>query len=132
MYLGVRYSCEQCPYTAASRSGLSSHVALKHEGIRYPCDKCDYEASQMSNLKKHVNSKHNGNTYPCNQCNYVTSYPHNLKQHIKSKVLIQPIERLTNRMTVRSKSKFNFCLSVFDSTGLNFGLTSRMFNYIIL
>ena len=49
----LRFPCNQCEYSANTKSNLKSHVETEHEGIRYPCDQCDFAATKKTNLMQH-------------------------------------------------------------------------------
>ena len=80
-----KYSCSQCDYQAATKSGVKIHIQSKHEGIKYPCNHCDYQATERGNLQKHIQYKHEGIKYPCTQCDYQASTKGNLQTHIQRK-----------------------------------------------
>ena len=82
---GVRYPCEQCEYVASEESSLRQHTKSKHDGIRFPCDQCEYVATRRSILNQHKKSKHEGVRYPCDQCEYAATRKADLNSHKKSK-----------------------------------------------
>ena len=55
---GVRYSCNQCEYSATRENNLKKHMHSMHEGVRYHCYQCELSASRPEYLEKHIQNNH--------------------------------------------------------------------------
>ena len=76
-------SCDECPKTFASRSGLSQHKQTQSGVKRSSCPKCNMSFTQNSKLKRH-SLIHTGETpYQCTQCDFSCNRSHTLKLHTK-------------------------------------------------
>ena len=51
------FECEECEYTAVTRSILRRHIGLNH---RHKCDRCDVISISEDDLKEHVKRVHRG------------------------------------------------------------------------
>ena len=60
------------------------HVDSNHDDIRYSCDQCDYSATQKDQLKYHVESNHDETRYNCDQCDYSPTQKDQLKHHVEA------------------------------------------------
>ena len=77
-----RISCDMCPKTFASRSGLSLHKQI-HSGVKkYICPQCE-SFSHNAHLKTHILIHSEEKPRNCPQCNFSCNQSANLKVHIK-------------------------------------------------
>ena len=54
-----RFVCDQCRYSASTKSNLKNHINIVHNEIKsYGCDHCSQKFSQRYNLEKHMESRH--------------------------------------------------------------------------
>ena len=81
---GLRFNCEECDLSYATRIGLYTH-SYKHKGILYPCPSCDYKASTSTNLKVHTVGKHDKIRFQCDLCSWTGSQKGMMKVHKKMK-----------------------------------------------
>ena len=91
------FECEQCPYKAARKSHMASHMEFKHpaDGVpkkvpprpkRFKCSKCEYRAASKVIVAKHFRARHTEfGKYKCKECPYITSQKPNLDFHYKFK-----------------------------------------------
>ena len=79
--VGIRYSCDQCDYFAASQSNIFEHKRRKHDRVQYSCEQCEYKATTKAELWRHTVSKHDKIRYLCDQCNVSFKYKSGLRNH---------------------------------------------------
>ena len=79
--------CVLCNYKGTDAVSLRQHVKSKHEGIVYPCDKCNKTFTKLGDMRRHKNRMHDNSVpvHPCSLCKFVTIYPECLKKHTKRK-----------------------------------------------
>ena len=79
-----RKSCDQCPKTFASGSGLWTHKQTHSAVERYNCSQCNKSFSQAGNLKRHSLIHTGEKPHQCAQCNYSANQAVNPREHIKN------------------------------------------------
>ena len=76
-------SCDLCPKTFASRSGLYFHN-LTHTGDkRHKCDQCNKSFTKRHRWKEHVLTHIGEKLQKCTQCDYSSNCAANLRRHMK-------------------------------------------------
>ena len=82
---GRKYKCDQCNFECLTHGGLYLHQKAVHLGIRFKCDQCNYEGTQEVNLKRHIESKHGTVLYCCTLCNVRTKGLWYFETHLRKK-----------------------------------------------
>ncbi|XP_071549241.1 uncharacterized protein [Panulirus ornatus] len=78
-------SCYICGKTYRGASGLSYHLAAKHnKGPRYPCDKCTRVFPHSRNLSSHKAQAHGSYSMICEHCGETFKLQTQLNSHINS------------------------------------------------
>ena len=53
------YKCNECPYRAATKQHIKSHMIRKHSNLKpIQCPHCPYKCVAIGELKRHVFLKH--------------------------------------------------------------------------
>ena len=85
-----QFPCPHCGKRFGRKTHLEEHVAGVHEGVRYACDQCDYSASTKSDLLRHLKMIHlKEYPFPCDNCDSGYVRRRELDAHMKSK---HPVE----------------------------------------
>ena len=84
-HTGKKHPCPHCNYRATQKTSLREHIKTQHQGVRYTCHLCDYVATQKTNLMTHIKILHDGLRYPCKHCDFKAAGHSSLKKHLKSK-----------------------------------------------
>ena len=93
-----RKSCDQCPKTFASGSGLYNHKQT-HSGVkRHNCYQCKKSFNQAVHLKTHFQIHTGEKPHKCNQCNFSSNQASNLREHLRK----HTGEKLTNAINAIS------------------------------
>lgn len=82
----TKFQCNYCPYTAARKSLLQSHITI-HTGEKpYSCPHCPYTARRKDFLVVHVRTHTGEKPYSCNFCSYQASQKSTLNTHLQSHI----------------------------------------------
>lgn len=78
------YRCTLCPYAAARKQDLETHMYKHSKQKRYKCTVCEYETQYRQSLKSHMNAHEGNRPFECKfpTCSYTTTSRGNLKCHI--------------------------------------------------
>lgn len=79
---------------------LRNHM-VSHEERRFPCSMCPYKAARKANLMSHISAQHSGNRrqFHCLEaCGYSTGYAANLSKHKKLFCKFKHLSSDTNRL----------------------------------
>ncbi|XP_071494679.1 uncharacterized protein [Diadema antillarum] len=83
---GLRpHACPHCPYSAARKQDLDTHMWRHSKQKRFKCPECDYETQYKLSFQSHVD-KHKGvRAYQCDMkgCHFSTTTKANLKAHME-------------------------------------------------
>jgi len=53
-----KFPCDECQYSATTKSNLKIHVLAKHLGVKFPCKYCDFQGSTKGNTYSHMKNMH--------------------------------------------------------------------------
>ena len=53
-----KFPCDECQYSATTKSNLKTHVLAKHLGVKFPCNYCDFQGSTKGNTHYHMKNMH--------------------------------------------------------------------------
>ena len=82
-YVGKRFTCEQCPCSYASKSGLTEHVRHIHDNAsRYRCETCGKGFSIRSHYLDHMVAHTGVKRYVCSLCLKEFTAKRTLKAHM--------------------------------------------------
>lgn len=87
-YHTVKYFCHDCPYTAAMKYQIATHIRVKHTPlVLLHCKECKYTTKQRYLLYRHINVNHNPKAivYTCYHCGHTNKIKHKLSQHMQTK-----------------------------------------------
>merc|ERR1712142_383666 len=54
-----KFPCNDCQYSATTKSNLKTHVLAKHLGVKFPCHYCNFQGSTKGNTHFHMKMMHN-------------------------------------------------------------------------
>ena len=80
------FPCEDCGKEFSSKAILTAHIQSTHKGIRFDCNMCDNTIASKVHLRTHVKVIHEegivANLKKCSKCSYSSTRKANLKRHI--------------------------------------------------
>jgi uncharacterized Zn-finger protein len=86
------FECPHCPFKAARKGGLTSHIRT-HSGEKpFPCLHCPYKAADKANLNRHVRTHSGEKPFQCPHCPYTAAQKGHLNDHLRTHTGEKPFE----------------------------------------